>query len=777
MQIKRISSQYITSTPLPVNETYSIHTQQENQLYQKLQVNGNLILLSGASGTGKTYLARRLFYRMQKEYDYLAWVEYNTDIESDFLTYFNNSNGNNGKLTFSNIINELTKKNKKTIIFIDNVNENAFKDDALSRITGLGITIVLTSRCAHIPPYETYKIDKPTIEECIKLFYMYYKYDQKQIHEEIIKDLVNLLDYNVMLIILIARIMDNEQKLINFHQILSKTENESLFSYELLSESIIKLMIENANLSQNEFQVLKCFAIFPTEEVSYDIKQWFDISEDSINQLVAKGLIYENINNKSYILHDIIKKHILKNYGVNDVVENFLSYIYSNWYSVDILTISNLQYKIEIIEAVLNIANYNCSHYTEVCFLIGNLYSEIKKYEHALTYYKRAKESEENKTQLHLKLLTKICNEISSIYNAKGIYDKSLEYYLYIENYFNSTENVDLLDRALNKHYIGSAYHDLCEFSKALCYYEQALDLLRNSNNDMELADCYNSIGTLYHDMGEYSNANKYYIQALEIWQTDLLSNRDNLSSVFNNIGEIFHELGDYKNAIKHLEQALSYHNNNDIDTSIIYNNIGNIYRDMKEFRKALKLQKTALNIQEKAFGSYHPEIARSYNNIGAIYYKTEELDKALYYYKKGLEIREMLLGEDNPLTAISYNNVGKVLCKKQQYYESQKYHKKALAIISENFPEDHPYIADTYFYISDVLFAIEEKERSLTYRKKSYFTYLKKLGKDHPKTTEVLETLQKSFEQNNGNEGFEKWLNSDNFLKTNILLDNSNQC
>lgn len=94
---------------------------------------------------------------------------------------------------------------------------------------------------------------------------------------------------------------------------------------------------------------------------------------------------------------------------------------------------------------------------------------------------------------------------------------------------------------------------------------------------------------------------------------------------------------------------------------------------------KAKVLYERALNIREKALGSYHPEVATSFKNLASLLLvqvgSTElnrdddsasqgHLDEAKPLFKRALKIREKVLGPDHPDTATSLDNLASLLQK-----------------------------------------------------------------------------------------------------------------
>jgi tetratricopeptide (TPR) repeat protein len=81
-------------------------------------------------------------------------------------------------------------------------------------------------------------------------------------------------------------------------------------------------------------------------------------------------------------------------------------------------------------------------------------------------------------------------------------------------------------------------YDKMGEYSKALSYYEKALEIRQKTlpANHPSLATSYNNIGLVYDNMGEYSKALSYYERALGIFQRSLPPNHPHIKTVRENI-------------------------------------------------------------------------------------------------------------------------------------------------------------------------------------------------------------------------------------------------
>ncbi len=76
--------------------------------------------------------------------------------------------------------------------------------------------------------------------------------------------------------------------------------------------------------------------------------------------------------------------------------------------------------------------------------------------------------------------------------------------------------------------------------------------------NYLNLANSCNNIGSLYHNMGEHSKALLFYEKALEIRQKTLLLNHPHLATSYTNIGLVDDNLCEYSKALSYFEGALN---------------------------------------------------------------------------------------------------------------------------------------------------------------------------------------------------------------------------
>ncbi|CAF1192313.1 unnamed protein product [Didymodactylos carnosus] len=274
-----------------------------------------------------------------------------------------------------------------------------------------------------------------------------------------------------------------------------------------------------------------------------------------------------------------------------------------------------------------------------------------------------------------------------------GKYVEAEQYYLVL---LNETSPEDPYIATIHNN-IAVVYKNMGDYSKALTYYEQTLELELKTlgPNHPSMATTYNNIGGIYNDMGDYSKALTYYEQTLELQLKTLGPNHPSVATTYNNIGKVYNDMGDYAKALTYYEQTLELQlktlGPNHPDVARTYNNIGVVYSDMGDYSKALTYYEQTLELQLKTLGSNHPSVATTYNNKGKVYNNMGDYSKALTYYEQTLELQLKTLGPNHPDVARTYNSMGMVYNDMGDYSKALTCFKRALEDAQKSLPSFHP--------------------------------------------------------------------------------------
>lgn len=296
-------------------------------------------------------------------------------------------------------------------------------------------------------------------------------------------------------------------------------------------------------------------------------------------------------------------------------------------------------------------------------------------------------------------------------------------------------------DRGLADAYnnISAIHNAWGNYGEVLEYSVKALKIAERIVDKSEMAESNNMIGAAYSRMGNQSEALKYFLNALET--AEEINDKATLADIYNNLGIL------YRNQEKHDEAMKSYltakklaeevGNKNSIVN--IYNNIGSLYLDKHEFNEALKTLFEALKIEKQI--NYKLGIANTYNNIGVAYRELGNYNEALKNHFLALETAVEI--KDKLITAYSYMNIGHAYIKQKRYAEAREYINNGLQIAKETknkrmsmecyntlstLNSDMGNFKEAYFYqqlsaaVKDSLFN-EESERQNAWLKIQYET------------------------------------------------------
>ncbi|MCI0489949.1 MAG: TonB family protein [Blastocatellia bacterium] len=117
------------------------------------------------------------------------------------------------------------------------------------------------------------------------------------------------------------------------------------------------------------------------------------------------------------------------------------------------------------------------------------------------------------------------------------------------------------------------------------------------------------------------------------------------------------------------------------LDVAVIVNNLAIIYQSKKDYKKAESFFLRALTIKEKALGPDHIDVARSLDNLATIYFLRKKYNKAEPLYLRALAIREKALGPDHDDLARTLDNLVELYYIKEEYEKAQPFYLRSIAI------------------------------------------------------------------------------------------------
>ncbi len=117
--------------------------------------------------------------------------------------------------------------------------------------------------------------------------------------------------------------------------------------------------------------------------------------------------------------------------------------------------------------------------------------------------------------ELLLSLKGTLANDLGLLYQAKGEWDRAIEYY---------ERSLALKEKVGNEYGMAPAFHDLGlvyqrkgNLDKAIEYYERSLAILEKGGDERGMAPIFNNLGNVYQAKGEWERAIEYYERSVAI--------------------------------------------------------------------------------------------------------------------------------------------------------------------------------------------------------------------------------------------------------------------
>lgn len=192
---------------------------------------------------------------------------------------------------------------------------------------------------------------------------------------------------------------------------------------------------------------------------------------------------------------------------------------------------------------------------------------------------------------------------------------------------------------------IGILYYYLENYELSLRYYNKALDINIQQQDQKWIAGNSNNLGMIYEILGDYSRALEYYFKALE---TNIeLNNKAWLANNYGNIGSLYMKTGNPKSLDYFFMRLKIKQEQNDIDGLARSNYlIGKYYNLHKRFNKALPYLLSSYNEGNSINSLHHSRNAAQALSI--TYEGLQQYEEAFHYNEIFKSLNDSLNYEAN---------------------------------------------------------------------------------------------------------------------------------
>lgn len=196
----------------------------------------------------------------------------------------------------------------------------------------------------------------------------------------------------------------------------------------------------------------------------------------------------------------------------------------------------------------------------------------------------------------------------------------------------SNSEKLKVLKKHISEHYFTKSTDLKTEFN-------QAIEIAKELNSDLDLADLYKMQGTTYYFNSQYDKALMSYTMALKLYEKK--NNKKGIAGIYNEIGVLYTKDKNYSEALQNLENAkkIAYEIKDTSSICASLNNAGIVYEYTLKFDLALENYNQAINMYEMI----NDEVGLSYGyeNIGAIYLLQKKYNSAIELFNKSLALRK----------------------------------------------------------------------------------------------------------------------------------------
>ena len=328
------------------------------QIADSLQKN-NALYITGIGGIGKTTLVKNYIARYRTEYDVIAYLEYDGDIQHTFcddmqlqISTVSRQDGEPLDEYFARKLKAFKRicGDRRILFVLDNYTDRLTKD--LSRIINCGFDTIITTR--NQPPKNSFPFMEVTaISDTSELFRLVALNLERQLTKEerlCFEEIISLIQGHTLVLELIARQIAAGRLDIHTALDLIRENGFSRFSgekvgnikdgeevYDTLS-AIISALFKTSTVNDTARLTLKILALLNVRGLETSlINQFFpDIQSETIDNLSNDGWIYADSRIR---LHPVIA----------ETVRNW------DWYADDVIV---MNYHQKMIDIYVGMANY-----------------------------------------------------------------------------------------------------------------------------------------------------------------------------------------------------------------------------------------------------------------------------------------------------------------------------------------------------------------------------------------------------------------------------------
>lgn len=308
-------------------------------------------------------------------------------------------------------------------------------------------------------------------------------------------------------------------------------------------------------------------------------------------------------------------------------------------------------------------------------------------------------------------LKAKVLKNLGTTHYHLANYMQSMEYYEQALKIYRELDDQEGIGAVLNN--TGLLFEKRGDYSLALQRYNEASTLFAKAGNEQKLSISLSNKGNIYYTLGRFDRALDFMGQALKI--SEKLGDTAEIAASYNNIGNVYSSLKDENTAINFYKKAEKIHKktNDQVNLSMVYSNISDSYLILNKIDEALKYNQLSLEIASKTHDK--SGIITSLINISNIYIQMGEYNSAEADLNEALRLSNLI--SDKYTCASIHETIGRLKIGQKQYDEAISSYKEALSLVGESYTD--LMVKDIYLGLSKAWKAKGNYARAFEYLQK----------------------------------------------------------
>ena len=261
-------------------------------------------------------------------------------------------------------------------------------------------------------------------------------------------------------------------------------------------------------------------------------------------------------------------------------------------------------------------------------------------------------------------------------------YDKA-SHYLHSSLNLIGDKNASLKAKALKN--IGLVHYHKAEYDPAIENLFQAVELLKASNDLIELSKAYDILGSINRSLRNFESSEEFLEKSLAIRQS--FGDSAGIGNSYLNLGNLYFEAGKVDSSLIYFQKskAILESTGDELRLAVLLMNMGVVAYESDKTEKSIDYYKESLEYFISLEDDYHTAIV--HHNIANSSFELSREKEALYHYNQAVEFAKKI--EAKGLLKTFYKNLAISYKQLNQFEKSVEYFELYDQLSEEIFSEE----------------------------------------------------------------------------------------